>query len=141
MYTLKTSAAFDSAHFLKGYNGKCANIHGHRWTVEVCAGSRDLIADGEKRGMVIDFGDLKREVRALADSFDHALIIEKGSLKPATMKALEDEDFRIIEVGFRPTAEHFAKHFFEELAAKGLPVTRVTVYETPENCAAYEASL
>ena len=75
MYILKTSAAFDSAHFLKGYNGKCANIHGHRWTIEVRAGSDTLIDNGEKRGMVIDFGDLKKEVRALADSFDHALIV------------------------------------------------------------------
>ena len=139
MYTLKTSAAFDSAHFLKGYSGKCANIHGHRWTVEVCAGSDTLIQSGEKRGMVIDFGDLKKEVRALADSFDHALIIEQSSLKPATMAALKDEGFRVIEVSFRPTAENFAEHFYELLIEKGLPVTRVTVYETPDNSAAYEA--
>ena len=141
MYTLKTSAAFDSAHFLKGYSGKCANIHGHRWTIEVCAGSDTLIQAGEKRGMVIDFGDLKKEVRALAESCDHALIIEKDSLKPATMAALRDEGFRIIEVGFRPTAENFARHFFMTLTDRGLPVTRVTVYETPDNCAAYEASI
>ena len=31
MYILKTSASFDSAHFLAGYTGKCANLHGHRW--------------------------------------------------------------------------------------------------------------
>ena len=35
MYLLKTSASFDSAHFLSGYNGKCANIHGHTWKIEV----------------------------------------------------------------------------------------------------------
>ena len=34
MYALKTQAHFDSAHFLHGYDGKCKNIHGHRWTVE-----------------------------------------------------------------------------------------------------------
>ena len=34
MYKLKTKASFDSAHFLKDYEGKCSNIHGHRWTVE-----------------------------------------------------------------------------------------------------------
>ena len=58
MYTLKTSAAFDSAHFLAGYNGKCANIHGHRWTVKVTVAAENLIESGEKRSMVIDFGDL-----------------------------------------------------------------------------------
>ena len=139
MYTLKTSAAFDSAHFLKGYNGKCANIHGHRWTIEVRAGSDTLIDNGEKRGMVIDFGDLKKEVRALADSFDHALIVEKDSLKPKTTQALSEEGFRIIEVGFRPTAENFARYFYDLLIDRKLPVTRVTVYETPDNCASYEA--
>ena len=88
MYILKTSAAFDSAHFLSGYNGKCANLHGHHWVIEVEAGADSLQRSGEKRGMVIDFGDLKKAVRALADSFDHALIYEAGSLKAATLAAL-----------------------------------------------------
>ena len=138
MYILKTSAEFDSAHFLAGYKGKCANIHGHRWKIEVCVAEEALIVEGEKRGMVIDFGDLKREVRALADSFDHALIYETGSLKAATLAALRDEDFRLIEVSYRPTAENFARDFYEVLTQKGLPVKSVTVYETPENCAIYE---
>ncbi|MEF2600873.1 MAG: 6-carboxytetrahydropterin synthase, partial [Fusobacterium mortiferum] len=34
MYTLISEASFDSAHFLSGYNGKCKNIHGHRWTIK-----------------------------------------------------------------------------------------------------------
>ena len=138
MYRLKTSAAFDSAHFLAGYNGKCANIHGHRWTLEVVVESSELINSGEKRGMIIDFGDLKKAVRELADSFDHALIYEEGSLRPATVAALNEESFRLIEVPFRPTAENFARFFCERLTGQGLPVSSVTVYETPENCAVYE---
>ena len=63
MYNLKTSPAFHSAHFLARYNGKCANIHGHRWTVEVVVAGSELVPDGEKRGMIIDFGDLKKAVR------------------------------------------------------------------------------
>ena len=35
MYQLTTHASFDSAHFLSGYEGKCSNIHGHRWKLEV----------------------------------------------------------------------------------------------------------
>ncbi len=138
MYRLKTSAAFDSAHFLAGYNGKCANIHGHRWTIGAEAESPELIGSGEKRGMVIDFGDLKKAVRALADSFDHALIYETGSLRSATVEALNAEGFRLIEVPFRPTAENFARFFCERLAKQGIPVSSVAVYETPENCAVYE---
>ncbi len=139
MYYLKTSAAFDSAHFLKGYEGKCANIHGHRWTIEVSIKGGDLQDDGTKRGMLIDFGDLKKKVRCLADSFDHALIYEKDSLKTATAEALSSEGFTLIEVPFRPTAENFARHFYEMLSLDGLPACSVTVYETPDNCAVYEA--
>ncbi len=138
MYYLKTSASFDSAHFLAGYEGKCSNIHGHRWTVEVKISGEKLINSGTKRGMLIDFSDLKKAVRDIADSFDHALIYEEGSLRPATVNALRDEHFKLIPVDFRPTAENFARKFFEVLAQKGHEVKSVTVYETPDNCAVYE---
>lgn len=138
MYYLKTSASFDSAHFLYGYNGKCANIHGHRWTVEVKIKGDKLQESGEKRGMLIDFSDLKKAVKKLADDFDHALIYEKGSLRPETVQALNNENFRLIEVMFRPTAENFARHFYEIFSAHGLEIKSVTVYETPDNCAVYE---
>ena len=138
MYILKTQASFDSAHFLSGYNGKCANIHGHHWNVEVEVSQEKLIEGGEKRGMVIDFGDLKKAVRRLCDSYDHALIHEEGTLRPETIAAFDSEGFRRIEIPCRPTAENFAKLFYEELTRQGLPVSRVTVYETPDNCACYE---
>lgn len=138
MYYLKTSAAFDSAHFLHGYNGKCSNIHGHRWTIEVKISGEELQSDGEKRGMLIDFGDLKKAVRSLADEFDHALIYEENSLKPTTVQALEDENFRLICVDFRPTAENFARYFYDRLSGGGIAPKSVTVYETPGNCAVYE---
>ncbi len=138
MYYLKTSAAFDSAHFLAGYEGKCSNIHGHRWTVEVKISGEKLIDSGTKRGMLIDFSDLKKAVRDIADSYDHALIYEEGSLRPATVNALVEENFKLIPVDFRPTAENFARSFFEILSGKGLDVQSVTVYETPDNCAVYE---
>ena len=76
MYYLKASATFDSAHFLSGYNGKCANIHGHTWKTEVSVSAETLEETGEKRGMVIDFSDLKAAVRSLAKRFDHTLIFE-----------------------------------------------------------------
>jgi 6-pyruvoyltetrahydropterin/6-carboxytetrahydropterin synthase len=137
MYYLKTSAAFDSAHFLYGYKGKCSNLHGHHWVIEVRISGEELKNDGCQRGMLVDFGDIKSIVRELADNFDHALIYEKGSLMDTTVKALESENFRLIPVDFRPTAENFAKYFYEELTAEKLPVADVTVYETPDNCAVY----
>lgn len=138
MYFLKTSASFDSAHFLHGYDGKCANIHGHRWTIEVTVVSEKLRDSGNCRGMLIDFSDLKRAVRTLADEFDHALIYEEGTLKQNTIAALKDENFHLISVPFRPTAENFARSFSEKLSSAGLPVKSVSVWETPDNLAVYE---
>ena len=138
MFELKTSASFDSAHFLSGYQGKCSNLHGHRWKIEVTVGQEALQEEGNYRGMVIDFGDVKHAVKALADSYDHAMIYEEGTLQRATVEALLAEGFRLIAVPFRPTAEQCAKCFSEKLTADGLPVRRVAVYETPENCAVYE---
>ena len=140
MYTLKTSASFDSAHFLAGYEGKCANIHGHRWTVEAAV-SGPLQTEGQERGMLLDFGILKKAVRSAADRFDHALIYERDSLREKTLEALREENFRLIEVPFRPTAENFARWFYEKLAEKGFPASRVEVHETPDNCAEYEAEV
>lgn len=137
MYTIKTEAAFDSAHFLKGYDGKCANLHGHRWLISAEVRADRLIPDGQCRGMICDFGDIKRELKAIADYYDHAFIYEKNSLRQATVDALGTEGFRLIEVEFRPTAENFAKDIYDRLSRSGYALRCVTVYETPNNCAAY----
>ncbi len=137
MYTLKTSASFDSAHFLKGYEGKCSNIHGHRWTVELEVAGERLEESGQCRGMIVDFSTLKKDLKELVDNLDHSLIIEKDSLRAKTLEALTEEDFRIIQVDFRPTAENFAQYFYKLMSAKGYQVTKSTVYETPNNCATY----
>ena len=134
MYTVRTEECFDSAHFLAGYDGKCKNIHGHRWRV-VLEVSKENLDDG---GLVIDFTDLKHELKNFADTLDHAFIIEKGSLRYETHKALLEDDFKIVEVDFRPTAENFAKYIFDEFKNKGYDVRAVEVYETPKNCARYE---
>lgn len=134
MFTVTTEQSFDSAHFLSGYNGKCKNIHGHRWTIIVEVGKGQL----DSSSMVVDFTHLKKDLKEMADYLDHSLIIETGTLKPVTYQALQEEDFRIIEVPFRPTAECFAKYFFDCMTEKGYSVIRTKVYETPNNCATYE---
>ena len=138
MYFLRTKASFDAAHFLKDYEGKCKNIHGHRWKVIVEIAKEALETEGPKRGMVLDFGDLKAVLKELCNELDHSLIYESGSLKKTTVQALQEEDFRMIEVPFIPTAENFAKYFYDRMKEQQIPVHRVEVYETPNNFAAYE---
>ena len=86
MYILKTEASFDSAHFLAGYNGKCSNLHGHRWKIVLEVQTEELKEDVQHKGMYVDFGELKKDLRNIADSMDHALIIERNSLKETTLK-------------------------------------------------------
>ena len=71
------------------------------------------------------------------DYLDHCLIIEKGSLKETTLAALESENFRILQFEFRPTAENMAKYFYDKMQDRGYTVKEVTVYEPPNNAAAY----
>lgn len=137
MYTLKTNSCFDSAHFLSGYEGKCANIHGHRWEVSVEVGNENLDTYGNTRGMIVDFGTLKEDLKVMTEYLDHCLIVEKESLKKKTMEALAEENFRIVEMDFRPTAENFSQYFYNKMQEKGYNVLKATVYETPNNCATY----
>ena len=88
--------------------------------------------------MVVDFGDFRGYLRKLTEEFDHCLIIEKGSLKPALLEMLREENFAVREVEFRPTAESFAKYFYDRMKNDGFKMSRVTVYETPNNSASYE---
>lgn len=137
MYYLKTEQSFDSAHFLKGYQGKCHNLHGHRWRVVAEIRGEALAEDQQTRGMLVDFGELKELLKSICDQLDHSLIYEAGSLRPATVAALREEEFRMIEVPFRPTAEEFSRYFYERIRESGYDIHRVEVYETPNNCAAY----
>jgi 6-pyruvoyltetrahydropterin/6-carboxytetrahydropterin synthase len=140
MYILKAEHCFDSAHFLSCYEGKCANIHGHRWKVEVEVQSETLVKGGQLDGMIIDFGDLKKDVKAMADSYDHALIIQEGTMRGETLNCIKQDGFNVIVVSFRPTAENFAAFFYKLMKDKGYNVKRTTVYETPTNSASYEES-
>jgi 6-pyruvoyltetrahydropterin/6-carboxytetrahydropterin synthase len=140
MYIIRVEHSFDSAHFLSGYSGKCSNIHGHRWKVEVEVFNQELVQSGQNKGMVVDFSHLKNDLKETLDYYDHSLIIEAGTLKKSTLECLLNEGFRIIEVEFRPTAENFSYFFYNKMINNGYQVRRVTVYETPTNSASYEGS-
>lgn len=139
MYQLTTEHSFDSAHFLAGYQGKCGNLHGHRWRVELTVESETLQDNIQHRGMCVDFAELKQDLREELERIDHVLIIEENSLRGKTLDALAEEGFSIVQMPFRPTAENFAAHFYEMFTEKGYRVAQVNVYETPNNCASYRA--
>lgn len=137
MYCIATEASFDAAHFLKNYKGKCKNIHGHRWRIVVKTTASVLQEDNEFDGMITDFKDIKRDLNEVADSFDHTLIYEEGSLSTELESLLKEEDFELNKVNFRPTAENFSRYIYEIMCGKGYAVTETIVYETPTNYASY----
>lgn len=137
MFILKAENSFDAAHFLAGYEGKCGNIHGHRWKVEIEISSDQLSCEKQTRGMIVDFDSLKEDLKNAVDYFDHTLVVEKGTFKAKTMEALLEEGFLIRQVDFRTTAENFSKYFYYAMKEKGYDVKCATVYETPTNCASY----
>lgn len=137
MYQLKTESCFDSAHFLTDYDGKCENLHGHRWRVVAYIEADELQSQGQMKDMVVDFADFKCALRELTEEMDHMFIVEEGSLAPETLSCLERETFRLLTVPFRTTSENFARYFCEKLQERGFAVSQVEVYETPLNCAIY----
>ncbi len=137
MFTIQAQAHFDSAHFLKGYKGACSNLHGHRWLVEAVVQAEQLSSEGEKRGMVCDFKDLKKALQNLVEPLDHQLVIEKGSVSESFLEALLNEGFSYVEIPIRPTAEAMAKWFFDRLSEQLCGTCEVRVYETPTNMATY----
>ena len=137
MYGLKTEAAFDSAHFLADYYGKCENLHGHRWRVVVYLEAEKLQGGDTMRDMVLDFGVFKKAVRAMAETLDHTFLVEEGTLHEDTIACLQREGFSLTVLPFRTTAENLARYFCDCLLDQGLPVSQVDMYETPNNCAIY----
>lgn len=67
MFEVRVQADFSAAHFLRDYNGKCENLHGHNYKVyaHVC-GSR--LNEG---GMLLDFSKLKAYLRETCKKLDH----------------------------------------------------------------------
>ena len=96
-----------------------------------------LGSEGTTKDMVMDFGVFKKKLRELTDELDHTFLVEEGSLMEKTIECLHEEGFTLSILPFRTTAENLAKYFFDRLAAQGVPVSQIEVYETPLNCAIY----
>ena len=67
MYLLTVEGSFSSAHQLRGYRGKCENLHGHNWKVVLGVRGEEL----DEIGLLIDFNELKSILRGILDGLDH----------------------------------------------------------------------
>ncbi len=120
MYKLKIITDFDAAHQLRGYKGKCENIHGHNWKVEVEVFSEYL----NDIGIAIDFKELKSITEKVVSKLDHTFINE---VYPFTQ--------------INPSSENIAKWLYHELKDQFretlVRIHSVTVWESENASATY----
>ncbi len=122
MYQLTKSVQFDAAHQLRDYPGKCANLHGHTYKLEVCMAGEKL----SELGMLYDFFDLKKLMQGIVETLDHQFINEIAPY---------DE--------INPTAENMAYQIYQTLKRQllvqnpALSLKHVQVWETPTCSATY----
>ena len=139
MFILKSEIQFDTAHFLSGYTGKCANLHGHRYRVIAKVASKTLHTDGQLRGMVEDFGTIKQALKKIEKLFDHKLLIENNDEGREVARQLKEgpTDFDLYMVPYRPTAEEMSRHIYQLMKEMDVQVCEVEVFETPTNSCSY----
>ncbi|MFH1594364.1 MAG: 6-carboxytetrahydropterin synthase QueD [Candidatus Omnitrophota bacterium] len=117
MYEIKVKSEFSGAHNLRNYKGKCEELHGHNWTIEVTVCGRRL----NKKGMVMDFNDLKTLLERTLQKLDH--------------KYLNDLSFFKVT---HPTSENIAHFIYTSLSGTIKKKLKVSVWETSNSCASFE---
>ena len=117
MYNIKVEANFSSAHNLRGYKGKCEELHGHNWKIEVAVAKDRL----DKIGMVLDFRYLKEKLNECTEKLDHKYLNELAYFKKVN-----------------PTSENIAKYIYDSLKPQISYLKSVTVWENNASSATYE---
>ncbi len=120
--TAKKIFTFDAAHFLPGYEGKCANMHGHTYKLEVTVSRLNdemKMGAGSDGGMTVDFAELAQMVQnTVLDQVDHKVLNEVFD--------------------FRPTAENLASYIYHLLQEKfnfhSLKIEKVALWESEKSC-------
>ena len=116
MFEVRVETNFSSAHHLLNYKGKCENMHGHNWKVEVVASGCKL----DKSNILVDFKTLKKIVNEIMDYLDHKDLNELDEFKNES-----------------PSSEFIAKFIYKKAQEKIPQVYRVNVWETSTSRASY----
>lgn len=125
MYKVTKCLYFEAAHFLRGYEGACQNLHGHSYKLEITFGAKNL----DELGMVIDFKRIKEYAEETLKEYDHTCLNHLGGYETVN-----------------PTAERLAKVIFERMRAElacddavenHVRVLSVRVWETRDSYAEY----
>lgn len=120
MHAIKVQSHFSAAHNLRGYRGKCEQLHGHNWKVEVEIASSRL----NNLSMVCDFKEIKKKLGGVLNSLDHAYLNKLAYFKK-----------------YNPTSEKIAEYIYFKLKklvkGKDLILKSIVVWESDTSCAKY----
>jgi 6-pyruvoyltetrahydropterin/6-carboxytetrahydropterin synthase len=119
MFEVTVEEMFAAGHALRGYKGKCENVHGHNYRVEVTVAGGEL----DSIGLLVDFADVKRLIRGVVARLDHQFI---NDLPPFD--------------AINPSAENIAKYFYDEISGgleSRVRIEQVKIWETDITSATY----
>jgi|TARA_Y100000385_G_C12956875_1_gene577937 6-pyruvoyltetrahydropterin/6-carboxytetrahydropterin synthase len=137
--------SFETGHALYGYDGKCKNVHGHSYHLDVTVIGQPISDPTHvKFGMVIDFSDLKKIVKEeIVTVFDHATVFNKNTPHVELANELASRGHDVILVDYQPTSEMMVIDFAEKIK-KRLPETiklhALKLQETTTSFAEWHAS-
>jgi 6-pyruvoyltetrahydropterin/6-carboxytetrahydropterin synthase len=139
------TVTFDAAHRITLHKGKCKNLHGHTYKMEVILEGGLVAEDGASDlGMVVDFGEVNKILKEkIVEVYDHSTMIWKEDklLYPISKKLAEEEGMNIQIMDFPSTAENMAVYFYYTIASalpKGVSLYEVKIWETPNAFASYK---
>jgi len=141
--TMKKRLEFDAGHRLVGHEGKCSNVHGHRYVVEVTCRPAGGFLDSV--GRVVDFAVVKEVLGGWIDiNLDHTFIANEKD--DALIRAIGDVNVKpVYVVPFEPTAENLALFILRKaqllLTPYGVVVPKLSIWETPTSMATVVDSL
>ena len=120
MYEISVEMDFDAAHALRGYQGKCEKLHGHRFKVVAVVKGNKL----NEIGLAYDFTLLKKQLGEILADYDHTNLNDTAPFN------------RI-----NPSSENIAVAIYQKLQEKlvGVPVSidSIEVWELPQSRVRY----
>jgi len=120
MFEVSVEYTFAAGHALRGYKGKCENVHGHNYKVQLVVAGEQLDATG----LLMDFVEVKKNIKELVERLDHRFLNDVSPFDK-----------------LNPSAENIAKYFSDELEPfvlnRGLRLHAVTIWETDTTAATY----
>ena len=121
MYEVAITQSFSSAHRLADIGGKCEELHGHNFKVEVTVGGQALNSEG----ILIDFRLLKKFLKEIIDQMDHQHLNELPFFR-----------------GINPSSENIAHYIYKEMRhsvdAQNVKILRVKVWESENSAVTYK---